>query len=111
MRRVWAFIFFIIFVIFMFFIVLNIFLAILNDAYTVVHTDVVWDELQRRKTMSLREKFEVRNWRLKSCWVVFFVGTNSGRTQLTVCTFLLLLVLAVRRCARPCGASARTSPS
>merc|ERR1719310_2772325 len=61
---VWAFIFFIFFVIFMFFIVLNIFLAILNDAYTVVHTDVVWDELEKRKPMSLREKFEVR----KAIW-------------------------------------------
>merc|ERR1719310_1822178 len=60
----WAFIFFIFFVIFMFFIVLNIFLAILNDAYTVVHTDVVWDELEKRKPMSLREKFEVR----KAIW-------------------------------------------
>merc|ERR1719310_688682 len=67
MRQVdewWAFIFFIFFVIFMFFIVLNIFLAILNDAYTVVHTDVIWDELEKRKPMSLREKFEVR----KAIW-------------------------------------------
>jgi len=61
---VWAIIFFLFFVIFMFFIVLNIFLAILNDAYTVVHTDVVWDELEKRKPMSLREKFEVR----KAIW-------------------------------------------
>lgn len=60
----WAFVFFLGFVIFMFFIVLNIFLAILNDAYTVVHTDVVWDELEKRKAMSLREKFEVR----KAIW-------------------------------------------
>ena len=29
-----------------------------------MHTDVVWDELQKRKTMSLREKFEVR----KAVW-------------------------------------------
>ena len=60
----WAIVFFLFFVIFMFFIVLNIFLAILNDAYTVVHTDVVWDELEKRKPMSLREKFEVR----KAIW-------------------------------------------
>ena len=63
-HEVWAMIFFLFFVIFMFFIVLNIFLAILNDAYTVVHTDVVWDELEKRKPMSLREKFEVR----KAIW-------------------------------------------
>merc|ERR1719198_1248337 len=63
-HEVWAIIFFLFFVIFMFFIVLNIFLAILNDAYTVVHTDVVWDELEKRKPMSLREKFEVR----KAIW-------------------------------------------
>merc|ERR1719263_2311940 len=63
-HEAWAFIFFLFFVIFMFFIVLNIFLAILNDAYTVVHTDVVWDELEKRKPMSLREKFEVR----KAIW-------------------------------------------
>jgi len=61
----WSLIFFIFFVVFMFFIVLNIFLAILNDAYTVVHTNVVWDELERRKPLSLRERFEVRRaqWR------------------------------------------------
>jgi len=61
----WSFIFFLLFVVFMFFIVLNIFLAILNDAYTVVHTNVVWDELERRKPLSLRERFEVRRaqWR------------------------------------------------
>ena len=61
----WSLIFFIFFVVFMFFIVLNIFLAILNDAYTVVHTQVVWDELERRKPLSLRERFEVRRaqWR------------------------------------------------
>jgi polycystin 1L2 len=63
-HAMWAFVFFLGFVIFMFFIVLNIFLAILNDAYTVVHTDVVWDELEKRKAMSLREKFEVR----KAIW-------------------------------------------
>lgn len=63
-HEVWAIVFFLFFVIFMFFIVLNIFLAILNDAYTVVHTDVVWDELEKRKPMSLREKFEVR----KAIW-------------------------------------------
>merc|ERR1719263_2541860 len=63
-HEMWAFIFFLFFVIFMFFIVLNIFLAILNDAYTVVHTDIVWDELEKRKPMSLREKFEVR----KAIW-------------------------------------------
>jgi len=63
-HEVWAIIFFLFFVIFMFFIVLNIFLAILNDAYTVVHTDVQWEELERRKAMSLREKFEVR----KAIW-------------------------------------------
>ena len=63
-HETWAIIFFLFFVIFMFFIVLNIFLAILNDAYTVVHTDVVWDELEKRKPMSLREKFEVR----KAVW-------------------------------------------
>ena len=61
----WSLVFFIFFVVFMFFIVLNIFLAILNDAYTVVHTNVVWDELERRKPLSLRERFEVRRaqWR------------------------------------------------
>ena len=63
-HELWAILFFLFFVIFMFFIVLNIFLAILNDAYTVVHTDVVWDELEKRKPMSLREKFEVR----KAIW-------------------------------------------
>merc|ERR1719399_2504865 len=57
-------IFFLFFVIFMFFIVLNIFLAILNDAYTVVHTNVVWEQLEKRKPMSLRENFEVR----KAIW-------------------------------------------
>merc|ERR1719446_538507 len=63
--RFWAIIFFIIFVLFMFFVVLNIFLAILNDAYTVVHTQNVWEELEKRKPLSLREKFEVRRamWR------------------------------------------------
>jgi len=63
--RVWAIIFFIIFVLFMFFVVLNIFLAILNDAYTVVHTQNIWEELEKRKPLSLREKFEVRRamWR------------------------------------------------
>ena len=57
--------FFIIFVLFMFFVVLNIFLAILNDAYTVVHTQNIWEELEKRKPLSLREKFEVRRamWR------------------------------------------------
>ncbi len=61
----WSIVFFVFFVVFMFFIVLNIFLAILNDAYTVVHTNVVWDELERRKPLSLRERFEVRRaqWR------------------------------------------------
>jgi len=61
----WSLVFFIFFVVFMFFIVLNIFLAILNDAYTVVHTNVVWDELARRKPLSLRERFEVKRaqWR------------------------------------------------
>jgi len=49
----------------MFFVVLNIFLAILNDAYTVVHTQNIWEELEKRKPLSLREKFEVRRamWR------------------------------------------------
>ena len=63
--RLWAIIFFIIFVLFMFFVVLNIFLAILNDAYTVVHTQNIWEELEKRKPLSLREKFEVRRamWR------------------------------------------------
>jgi len=63
--RIWAIIFFIIFVLFMFFVVLNIFLAILNDAYTVVHTQNIWEELEKRKPLSLREKFEVRRamWR------------------------------------------------
>lgn len=57
--------FFIIFVLFCFFVVLNIFLAILNDAYTVVHTQDIWDELEKRKPSSLREKFEQRRtiWR------------------------------------------------
>ena len=35
MSWLWATLFFLIYVIFMFFVVLNIFLAILNDAYTV----------------------------------------------------------------------------
>jgi len=63
--RLWAIIFFIIFVLFMFFVVLNIFLAILNDAYTVVHTQHIWEELERRKPSSLLEKFEIRRnmWR------------------------------------------------
>jgi len=63
--RLWAIIFFIIFVLFMFFVVLNIFLAILNDAYTVVHTQNIWEELEKRKPLFLREKFEVRRamWR------------------------------------------------
>merc|ERR1719506_3448816 len=60
----WAIIFFLFFVIFMFFVVLNIFLAILNDAYTVVHTNDVWEELEKRKPRSLREKFEVQ----KAMW-------------------------------------------
>jgi len=63
--RLWAIVFFIIFVLFMFFVVLNIFLAILNDAYTVVHTNSTWEELEKRKPLSLRERFEVRRamWR------------------------------------------------
>ena len=60
----WAILFFILYVIFMFFVVLNIFLAILNDAYTVVHTNDVWEELEKRKPRSLREKFEVQ----KAMW-------------------------------------------
>ena len=60
----WATIFFIVFVLFMFFVVLNIFLAILNDAYTVVHTTAVFDELEKKKPLSLREKFELQ----KSLW-------------------------------------------
>ena len=59
--NLWSLTFFIFFVIFMFFIVLNIFLAILNDAYTTVRANAVWDELERRKPLSLREKFEVRS--------------------------------------------------
>ena len=59
-----ATIFFIVFVLFMFFVVLNIFLAILNDAYTVVHTTAVFDELEKKKPLSLREKFELQ----KSLW-------------------------------------------
>ena len=43
---------------------LNIFLAILNDAYTTVKTNHVWEELDKRKPLSLREKFEVR----KAIW-------------------------------------------
>ena len=43
---------------------LNIFLAILNDAYTVVHTEDKWEELEKRKPRSLREKFEVQ----KAMW-------------------------------------------
>merc|ERR1719155_6361 len=62
--EIWAILFFLFFIIVMFFVFLNVFLAILNDAYTVVHTDVVWDELEKRKPMSLREKFEVR----KAVW-------------------------------------------
>ena len=49
---------------FIFFIVVNIFLAILNDAYTTVKTNHVWEELDKRKPLSLREKFEVR----KAMW-------------------------------------------
>jgi len=60
----WATLFFILYVIFMFFVVLNIFLAILNDAYTVVHTEDKWEELEKRKPRSLREKFEVQ----KAMW-------------------------------------------
>jgi hypothetical protein len=60
----WAVIFFLAYVVFMFFIVLNIFLAILNDAYTTVKTNHVWEELDKRKPLSLREKFEVR----KAMW-------------------------------------------
>ena len=62
---IWAIIFFMFFVIFMFFIVLNIFLAILNDAYTTTRFLNVWDELEERKRMGLRERFEVRRaiWR------------------------------------------------
>ena len=48
----------------MFFVVLNIFLAILNDAYTVVKTNAVWEQLDKRKPLTLREKFEVR----KAMW-------------------------------------------
>ena len=47
-----------------FFIILNIFLAILNDAYTVVHASAVWETLDKSKRLSLREKFEVR----KAMW-------------------------------------------
>jgi len=60
----WATLFFILYVIFMFFVVLNIFLAILNDAYTVVHQNDMWEELEKRKPRSLREKFEVQ----KAMW-------------------------------------------
>ena len=64
----WSLVFFLFFVVFMFFIVLNIFLAILNDAYTVVHQRDTFEELERRKPLSLREKFEVRKaqWRERS---------------------------------------------
>ena len=62
---IWALMFFVFFVIFMFFIVLNIFLAILNDAYTTTRALDLWKELERRKPLSLREKFEVKKaqWR------------------------------------------------
>lgn len=60
----WVLQFFIIFVLFMFFVVLNIFLAILNDAYTVVHTQHILDELESRKPSSLQKKFEAR----KAIW-------------------------------------------
>ena len=62
--ELWAIIFFVIYVLFMFFIILNIFLAILNDAYTVVHASAVWETLDKSKRLSLREKFEVR----KAMW-------------------------------------------
>jgi len=54
-----AFIYFVVYVLFMFFIVLNIFIAILNDAYTVVHTNQQWQEELKRKPLTLREKFEM----------------------------------------------------
>ena len=54
-----AFIYFVVYVLFMFFIVLNIFIAILNDAYTVVHTNQQWQEDLKRKKLTLREKFEM----------------------------------------------------
>jgi len=56
--------FFLIYQVFVFLIMVNIFLAILNDAYTVVHTELTWQELEKRKPMTLREKFEVR----KAIW-------------------------------------------
>ena len=37
----------------MFFIVLNIFIAILNDAYTVVHTNQQWQEELKRTQQEL----------------------------------------------------------
>ena len=60
-----AFIYFVVYVLFMFFIVLNIFIAILNDAYTVVHTNQQWQEDLQKKKMTLREKFEMQRskWR------------------------------------------------
>jgi len=60
----WALVFFLIYVLVMFFIVLNIFLAILNDAYTTTKEEVKVEEFEKRKKLSLREKFEVR----KAVW-------------------------------------------
>ena len=60
-NQLWAVLFFFIYVVFMFFVVLNIFIAILNDAYTVVKTNAAWEQLDKRKPLSLSEKFEVRS--------------------------------------------------
>lgn len=60
----WAAIFFLLYVIFMFFVVLNIFLAVLNDAYTVTHMGAVWSLLEKRKPTQMRERVQVR----KAMW-------------------------------------------
>lgn len=62
----WAVLFFVIFVLFMFFVVLNVFLAILNDAYTNVQQTAVWEQLDKRKPLTFREWFEVRGTAQKS---------------------------------------------
>tara|TARA_B110001452_G_C15234213_1_gene427394 strand:- start:311 stop:604 length:294 start_codon:yes stop_codon:yes gene_type:complete len=81
-NQLWAVLFFFIYVVFMFFVVLNIFIAILNDAYTVIKTNAVWEQLDKRKPLSLREKFEVRK--------IFSATRCSPPTQLLLppCTHL-----------------------
>ena len=110
-NQLWAVLFFFIYVVFMFFVVLNIFIAILNDAYTVIKTSAVWEQLDQRKPLSLREKFEVRSARcLTPC-----PAPNSALVltlappPTCLASILLLRSTNPYRCARRCGASARTS--